>query len=113
LTTEPVLQGLQDALDYEVPLRELREQLGNVEQSENFAQLDSHLKDLNNQLLAAQESMRDAEKASIFQRSSGWWTGLNIRTEGQIEFTDDDADVKSVSPGGYLSIEERRGWTTR
>ena len=113
LTTEPVLQGLQDALDYEVPLRELREQLGNVEQSENFAQLDSHLKDLNNQLLAAQESMRDAEKASIFQRSSGWWTGLNIRTEGQIEFTDDDTDVKSVSPGGYLSIEERRGWTTR
>jgi beta-lactamase regulating signal transducer with metallopeptidase domain len=117
LAAEPVLEGLQSQ-EIQVPdnddqLRALREQLANVEQSGNFAQLDSHLKDLNNQLLAAQESMRDAEKASISQRSSGWWTGLNTRTKGQIEFTDDDADVKSVSPGGYLSIEERRGWTTR
>ena len=113
LTTEPVLQGLQDFPELEAPLRAMRQKLDNLQQGGNFSQLDTQMQRLNDQLLAAQESMRDAEKASTFQRSSGWWTGLNIRTEGQIEFTDDDADVKSVSPGGYLNIEERRGWTTR
>jgi len=32
---------------------------------------------------------------------------LRIRGHGRIEFSDDDADVKSVSEGGYLEIEER------
>jgi hypothetical protein len=29
-----------------------------------------------------------------------------VRGHGRFEFTDDDADVKSLSPGGYLDIEE-------
>ncbi len=33
------------------------------------------------------------------------WT----RSEGNVEFTDDDRDVRRISPGGHLSIEER-GW---
>ncbi|PYT32669.1 MAG: hypothetical protein DMG58_09755 [Acidobacteria bacterium] len=77
-------------------------------------------------LLAAQQALRDAQARSddsyrearngrmfSYEQSNGFWTGLNIRTKGQIEFTDDDSDVKSVSPGGSLIIEERRGWTTR
>ncbi|CAN5873286.1 hypothetical protein BH23GEM5_BH23GEM5_07310 [soil metagenome] len=32
-----------------------------------------------------------------------------IRSEGNVEFTDDDRDVRRISPGGRLSIEER-GW---
>jgi hypothetical protein len=31
---------------------------------------------------------------------------LSIRGRGRIEFTDDDADVKSLTPGGYLDIEQ-------
>jgi beta-lactamase regulating signal transducer with metallopeptidase domain len=31
---------------------------------------------------------------------------LSINYEGAIEFTDDDADVKSLSPGGFLKIKE-------
>ncbi len=34
---------------------------------------------------------------------------LSVSADGRIEFTDDDRDVKSISPGGYLSIEEKRG----
>jgi hypothetical protein len=32
-----------------------------------------------------------------------------IRSEGNVEFTDDDRDVRRISPGGRLSIEQR-GW---
>lgn len=45
-------------------------------------------------------------------RSSGhhsWSNGkdkLDVRYEGTIEFTDDDKDVKSLSPDGYLRITE-------
>ena len=31
---------------------------------------------------------------------------LSIRGRGRVEFTDDDTDVKSLTPGGYLDIEE-------
>ena len=36
---------------------------------------------------------------------------LEIKYEGAVEFTDDDSDVKSLSPGGYLKIREG-GWTS-
>ena len=75
--------------------------------SKNFEGLEA-------QLLASQEALRRAAEAETSShQSNGWWTGLNVRSKGQIQFTDDDSDVKSVSPGGYLSIEERRGFTTR
>lgn len=34
---------------------------------------------------------------------------LEVKSKGPIEFTDDDADIKSISQSGYLMIEERRG----
>jgi hypothetical protein len=34
---------------------------------------------------------------------------LEIKAREPLEFTDDDADVRSIAGGGYLTIEERRG----
>jgi beta-lactamase regulating signal transducer with metallopeptidase domain len=34
------------------------------------------------------------------------WTSLSVKLDGAIEFTDDDRDVKSLSPGGHFRIEE-------
>jgi hypothetical protein len=34
------------------------------------------------------------------------WTSLNIKIDGTIEFTDDDTDVKSLSPNGRFRIED-------
>ncbi len=68
-------------------------------------------KDLQDRLLNSEKAMQAAAEMNL-QQSNGWWSGLNVRTKGAIEFTDDDSDVKSVSPGGYLSVEVRRGWTT-
>ena len=45
-------------------------------------------------------------------RSNGtfsWSNGrekLEVKYDGDLEFTDDDADLKSLSPGGYLRIKE-------
>jgi hypothetical protein len=36
-------------------------------------------------------------------------TTLKINAHGSVEFTDDDADVKSISRGGYLTIEKSTG----
>ncbi len=36
-------------------------------------------------------------------------TSLKVKIDGAIEFTDDDRDVKSLSPNGHLTIEEG-GW---
>jgi beta-lactamase regulating signal transducer with metallopeptidase domain len=36
-------------------------------------------------------------------------TSLNLKVEGAIEFTDDDRDVKSLSPGGHFRLDEK-GW---
>jgi hypothetical protein len=39
---------------------------------------------------------------------------VEIRSRGEISFTDDDRDVSKLSPNGYLNIsEERRGGTDR
>lgn len=34
------------------------------------------------------------------------WTSLKVKLDGAIEFTDDDHDVKSLSPNGHFTIEE-------
>jgi beta-lactamase regulating signal transducer with metallopeptidase domain len=34
------------------------------------------------------------------------WTSLSLKVDGAIEFTDDDHDVKSLSPGGHFRMEE-------
>jgi beta-lactamase regulating signal transducer with metallopeptidase domain len=36
---------------------------------------------------------------------------LEIKRHGDVTFTDDDTDVKSISPGGYLTIKDG-GWIT-
>ena len=33
-------------------------------------------------------------------------TSLSVKIDGAIEFTDDDRDVKSLSPGGHFRMEE-------
>jgi beta-lactamase regulating signal transducer with metallopeptidase domain len=34
------------------------------------------------------------------------WTSLSVKVDGAIEFTDDDSDVKSLSPNGHFRMEE-------
>ena len=34
------------------------------------------------------------------------WTSLSIRIDGTVEFTDDDSDVKSLSPNGRFRLED-------
>jgi len=41
------------------------------------------------------------------------WTSLTVKIDGAVEFTDDDHDVKSLSPGGHFRIEERTGLSSR
>jgi beta-lactamase regulating signal transducer with metallopeptidase domain len=40
------------------------------------------------------------------------WTSLSVKVDGAIEFTDDDRDVKSLSPGGHFRAEEGT-WLSR
>jgi beta-lactamase regulating signal transducer with metallopeptidase domain len=45
-----------------------------------------------------------------------WSDGLrsrDLRMSGEIEFTDDESDIKSISPGGWFSFEESRGFSSR
>ena len=108
------LLELRSERDLDGQLGEAQRQLLQLQQQNSYDLLlqdQAHNKELLAGMLADQASR--SEHSFNYQQSNGWWTGLNIRTKGQIEFTDDDADVKSVSPDGYLSIEEHRGWTTR
>jgi hypothetical protein len=38
---------------------------------------------------------------------------LDVRSQGRVSFTADDADLATLSPGGYLYLTEVRGGTTR
>lgn len=35
---------------------------------------------------------------------------FSVRHHGEIDVTDDDADIRSISEGGYLTIQEKIGW---
>ncbi len=39
-------------------------------------------------------------------------SSLKVELKGEIEFTSDDSDIASLSPGGYLEIAERSGFVT-
>jgi beta-lactamase regulating signal transducer with metallopeptidase domain len=39
-------------------------------------------------------------------KNSNGWTSTSVKVDGTVEFTDDDRDVKSLSPGGHFRIEE-------
>ncbi len=45
-----------------------------------------------------------------------WRDGLSardLRIQGTVEFTDDESDIKSISPGGWFSLEESHGFASR
>jgi hypothetical protein len=45
---------------------------------------------------------------SVHWGSSNDWTRLRVDVRGHIELTDDDRDVKNVSPNGYFELSSRR-----
>ncbi|HUJ22242.1 MAG TPA: M56 family metallopeptidase [Bryobacteraceae bacterium] len=115
---EKLLQDLRTR-DFKKQAEQAQEQFGQLWQQKALTDLmqQKNAGAYEQQLLAAQiaseKALLDAGQQWNFTQSNGFWNGLNVKTKGQIEFTDDDSDVKSVSPGGSISIEERRGWTTR
>jgi bla regulator protein blaR1 len=44
---------------------------------------------------------------------SNFWGSFTLKASGNIEFTDNDRDVKNLSPGGSLTLEERQGLSWR
>jgi hypothetical protein len=56
----------------------------------------------------------DDELVGEFQHhSSDGFRRLQVASTGQIEFTDDERDILSISPGGHFVIQEKKGLTTR
>jgi beta-lactamase regulating signal transducer with metallopeptidase domain len=50
-------------------------------------------------------SQQSGETHVVFTTRNGW-TSLKVKIDGAIEFTDDDHDVKSLSPNGHFTLEE-------
>jgi beta-lactamase regulating signal transducer with metallopeptidase domain len=44
--------------------------------------------------------------AHVEMTSRNGWTSLSLKIDGKIEFTDDDHDVKTLSPWGHFRVEE-------
>ena len=44
---------------------------------------------------------------------SNFWSSFTLKSRGDVEFTEDDRDVKSISNSGSLMLEERQGLTWR
>jgi beta-lactamase regulating signal transducer with metallopeptidase domain len=44
--------------------------------------------------------------------TSNGWTSLRVSVDGTVEFTDDDRDIKSLSPNGHFRLEEG-SWFSR
>jgi beta-lactamase regulating signal transducer with metallopeptidase domain len=55
--------------------------------------------------LAPVASQQSSETHMEFKTRDGW-TSLTVKIDGAIEFTDDDHDVKSLSPNGHFKLEE-------
>ncbi len=41
------------------------------------------------------------------------WNSLTLKIDGAIEFTDDDRDIKTLSPNGHFRLEEGRWFSSR
>lgn len=54
---------------------------------------------------APAESQQSGETHMQMTSNDGW-TSFSVRIDGVIEFTDDDRDVKSLSPGGHFRMTE-------
>ncbi len=48
----------------------------------------------------------DGRRETELSWSSGW-DRVSIRARGEVEFTDDDRDIRSLEPDGYFRIEEK------
>ena len=55
--------------------------------------------------LAAVASQQSGETHVEFTTRNGW-TSRKLKIDGAIEFSDDDHDVKSLSPNGHFTLEE-------
>jgi beta-lactamase regulating signal transducer with metallopeptidase domain len=55
--------------------------------------------------LAPVASQQSGETHVEFTTQNGW-TSLKLKIDGAIEFSDDDHDVKSLSPHGHFTLEE-------
>jgi beta-lactamase regulating signal transducer with metallopeptidase domain len=55
---------------------------------------------------SSRQKSGDDEKGNYIWSNNGH--KIEIEYKGRFEFTDDDTDVKSISPGGYLKISEGR-----
>ena len=63
-------------------------------------------------LMAAAAGQQSSETHMEMTNSNGW-TSLSVKIDGTIEFSDDDRDVKSLSPGGHFRMEEKTGLSGR
>jgi beta-lactamase regulating signal transducer with metallopeptidase domain len=61
----------------------------------------------------AATSAQQSEETHMEITNRNGWTSLTVKIDGAIEFTDDDHDVKSISPGGHFRVEERTGLSVR
>jgi beta-lactamase regulating signal transducer with metallopeptidase domain len=55
--------------------------------------------------IAPAEAQQSSETHMEMTTHNGW-TSLSVKIHGVIEFTDDDHDIKSLSPGGHFRMEE-------
>jgi hypothetical protein len=60
---------------------------------------------------AAQQKTQESGETSVTTLTDGALT-IEVKTRGTVELTDNDADVKSISEGGYFSVKEKRGAAT-
>jgi hypothetical protein len=53
------------------------------------------------------------EDEEVHYRSEMVWHGEEIKLKGRVSFSENYDEVRSISPGGYLMVRERRWFTTR
>ena len=56
-------------------------------------------------------SVRQPDEAHSRWSWSEGWRQLRVESRGMVELTDDERDVKSVSPDGYFEISSRGWWS--
>ena len=54
--------------------------------------------------LSAQIEITSSNKTSRITINHDGFSNFNVEMRGKIELTDDDKDIKSISPDGYLEI---------
>ncbi|HEX2095447.1 MAG TPA: hypothetical protein VHG28_23830 [Longimicrobiaceae bacterium] len=65
-------------------------------------------------LAASPAAAQSHESHEMHSRTMDGHRTLEVRARGKVEFTDDDRDVRRISPGGHLVIEEHlRGSSAR